>query len=119
MLKAVVFASIGRFWLSGLLAAVCDALAEAIHTMPLLTRIPCETDTTLKLYSVSCVVVYMALPELEASQLFKYMYIPREGTPILGYGREVLWWWRPFWGFTMRLGPYFEPQHNPIGPLFL
>ncbi len=25
----------------------------------------------------------------------------------------------PFWGFSIRLGPYFIPQHNSIDPLFL
>ncbi len=25
----------------------------------------------------------------------------------------------PFFKFSIRLGPYFIPQHNPIDPLFL
>ncbi len=25
----------------------------------------------------------------------------------------------PVWGFSIRLGPYFIPQHDPIGPLIL
>ncbi len=41
------------------------------------------------------------------------------GDPILEHGREVLPWWPPCWGFSIRLGPYCIPQHNPIGPLFL
>ncbi len=40
------------------------------------------------------------------------------GTPILGHGREVPQWWPPFWGFSIRLGPYFIPQHNLIDPSF-
>ncbi len=24
-----------------------------------------------------------------------------------------------FWGFAIRLGPYFTPHHDPIDPLFL
>ncbi len=31
------------------------------------------------------------------------------GTPILRHGREVPRWWPPFWGFPIRLGPYFIP----------
>ncbi len=46
----------------------------------------------------------------------RYLWV---GTPILRHGREVSRWWPPFWGFTIRLGPYFIPQHNPIDPLFL
>ncbi len=41
------------------------------------------------------------------------------GTPILRHGREVPRWWPPFLGFSIRLGPYFIPHHNPIDPLFL
>ncbi len=41
------------------------------------------------------------------------------GTPILGHGREVLWWWPPIVLFSIWLGPYFIPQHNPIDPFFL
>ncbi len=43
---------------------------------------------------------------------------PRVGTPIPGHGREVPRWWPLFWGFSIRLGPYFIPQHNPIDPIF-
>ncbi len=45
--------------------------------------------------------------------------IPWVGTPILGHGWEVPWGWPLFWGFLIRLGPYFIPQHNLIDPLFL
>ncbi len=41
------------------------------------------------------------------------------GTPILVHGREVPRWWPPFWGFSIRFGPYFIRQHNLIDPLFL
>ncbi len=41
------------------------------------------------------------------------------GTPILGHGMDVPRWWPLFWGFSIRFGPYFIPQHNPIDPLFL
>ncbi len=44
---------------------------------------------------------------------------PGVGTPILGHGWEVLRWWPPFLGFSIWLGPYFIPRHNPIDPLFL
>ncbi len=43
----------------------------------------------------------------------------RGGTPILRHGREVPWWWPPFLGFPIWLGPYFIPQHNPIDPFFV
>ncbi len=44
---------------------------------------------------------------------------PREGTPILGHGREVPRRWPPFLLFSIRLGPYFMPQHNLIDrPLY-
>ncbi len=45
--------------------------------------------------------------------------IPGVGTSILGDGRDVLQWWPPFWGFSIRLGPYFMPHHDLIDPLFL
>ncbi len=35
------------------------------------------------------------------------------GTPILGHGREVLLWWPPFLGYSIRLGPYFIPHFSP------
>ncbi len=41
------------------------------------------------------------------------------GTPILGHGREVPWWWPPFGGFSIRLGHYFIPQYNPIDSQFV
>ncbi len=41
------------------------------------------------------------------------------GTHILGHGREVPRWWPPFLRFSIRLGLYFIPHHNPIDPLFL
>ncbi len=48
-----------------------------------------------------------------------YRWGPAVGTHILEHGREVLWWWPPFGGFSIQLGPYFIPQHVPIDPLFL
>ncbi len=41
------------------------------------------------------------------------------GTHILGHGREVPLWWPAFLRFSIRLGLYFIPPHNPIDPLFL
>ncbi len=29
---------------------------------------------------------------------------PGEGTPILGHGREISWWWPTFWRFSIWLG---------------
>ncbi len=44
---------------------------------------------------------------------------PREDTPILGHGREVQWWWPPFLRFSIWMGPYFMPHHDPIDSCFL
>ncbi len=53
--------------------------------------------------------------------LYFWLWVPQRsgGTSILGHGREVPWWWHPFWRFIIRLGPYFIPQHDPIDLLFL
>ncbi len=37
------------------------------------------------------------------------------GTPMVGRFRGE----DPLFGFPIRLGPYFIPQHNPIDPIFL
>ncbi len=42
-----------------------------------------------------------------------------EGTHILGYDREVPWWWSLFLKFSLWFGPYFVPHHDLINPLFL
>ncbi len=39
--------------------------------------------------------------------------------PNLGMVGDVPRWWPPFWGFSIWLGPYFIPQHNPTDPLCL
>ncbi len=43
---------------------------------------------------------------------------PGVGTAIFGHGRKVPWWWPPFLGFSIQVGPYFIPQHNPIDSHF-
>ncbi len=56
-----------------------------------------------------------------APHLVKYNELQggRGGTPIFGHGGEVPQWSPPFWRFSIRMGPYFIRQHNPIDPLFL
>ncbi len=44
-----------------------------------------------------------------------YMYVYWGG---YSHGKDVLWWWPPFWVFSIRLEPDFIHQHNPIDPLF-
>ncbi len=49
---------------------------------------------------------------------------PRVVSTLGGYyhiwaWREVPWWWPPFWGCSIQLGPYFIPQHTLIDYLFL
>ncbi len=41
------------------------------------------------------------------------------GTPILGHGRELPWWWPPFFKFSIWLGSYVIPHNDLIDPLFL
>ncbi len=43
---------------------------------------------------------------------------PGEGTPILGYGREVPRWWSMFLRFLIWLDPYFMADQHLIHPFY-
>ncbi len=62
------------------------------------------------------VIFFISVPDTRWLLVHSMLWV---GTPILGHGREVPWWWTSFWGFSIWLGPYFIPQHDPIDPLFL
>ncbi len=67
-------------------------------------------------YELSVSTQMVAPYELSVStQMGSYA---RGGSPIVGHGREVPRWWPAFLRFSIQLGLYFIPQHNPIDPFF-
>ncbi len=91
------------------------SICYTVWTLVILTMI----YRTYIILRLAMIIVTKLVPSYTATSMCYSTHTPGVGTSIIGHGREVTWWWPPFWAFSIQLGPYFIPHHNPIDPLFL